>query len=49
MKVFARSWNCGSRVEVISSVSAVLEEGVPVEEMEAEDVGLDAIFRYLVK
>lgn len=29
-EVFARSWNCGSHVEVISSVSAVLEGDVPL-------------------
>lgn len=29
-EAFARSWNCGSRVEVISSVSAVLEGDVPL-------------------
>lgn len=30
VEVFARSWNSGSRVEVISSVSAVLEGDVPL-------------------
>ena len=30
IEVFARSWNCGSHVEVISSVSAVLEGDVPL-------------------
>lgn len=29
-EVFARSWKCGSRVEVVSSVSAVLAEDVPL-------------------
>lgn len=30
VEAFARSWNCGSRVEVVSSVSAVLEGDVPL-------------------
>lgn len=30
VEVFARSWNCGSRVEVVTSVSAVLEGDVPL-------------------
>jgi predicted dehydrogenase len=29
-EVFARSWNCGSRVSIVSSVSAVLEGDVPL-------------------
>ncbi len=29
-EVFARSWNCGSRVPIVSSVSAVLEGDVPL-------------------
>ncbi len=29
-EVFARSWNCGSRVEIVSSVSAILEGDVPL-------------------
>lgn len=29
-EVFARSWTCGSRVEVVTSVSAVLEGDVPL-------------------
>lgn len=30
VEVFARSWSCGSRVEVVTSVSAVLEGDVPL-------------------
>ena len=30
VEVFARSWKCGSRVEVISSVSAILDGDVPL-------------------
>ncbi len=30
VEVFARSWNCGSLVEVVTSVSAVLEGDVPL-------------------
>jgi predicted dehydrogenase len=29
-KVFARGWTCGSRVNILTSVSAVLQSGVPV-------------------
>jgi predicted dehydrogenase len=29
-EVFARSWNCGSRVPVVTSLSAVLEGDVPL-------------------
>lgn len=29
MEVFARTWKCGSRVEIVASISAVLENDVP--------------------